>query len=82
MIITRIYLSTLTMIPQVKEPKSPNIAPNPLRVILNNLHYEQRYMHRLDNTTLSRDRLPKCFPQFLAYKYFPCLNPKTVYENR
>ena len=43
------------MIPQVREPKSPNIAPNSLRVILNNLHYEQRGINRLDNTTLSLD---------------------------
>ena len=55
MIITRIYLSTLTMIPQVKDPKSPNTAPNPLRVILNDLHYEQRCIHRLNRTTLSLD---------------------------
>ena len=41
-IITHIYQPTLTMIPYVKELKSPNITPNPLRVTLNNLHYEQR----------------------------------------
>jgi len=38
------------MIPQLREPKSPNIAPNPLRVMLNNLHYKQRCINRLDNT--------------------------------
>ena len=60
------------MIPQVKEPKSPNIVPNPLRVILNNLHYEQRCINRLDNTTLSLDMdYLDVLPQFLASKYFP-----------
>ena len=60
------------MIPQVREPKSPNIAPNPLKVILNNLHYEQRCINRLDNTTLSLDMdYLDGLPKFLAYKHFP-----------
>ena len=60
------------MIPQVKEPKSPNIVPNSLRVTLNNLHYEQRCMNRLENTTLSLDMdYLDIFFKFLACKHFP-----------
>jgi len=55
------------MIPQVREPKLPNIAPNPLRVILNNLHYEQRCINRLDNTTfIPRHGSPRCSSQVLS----------------
>jgi len=60
------------MIPQVRKPKSLNIAPNPLIVILNNLHYEQRNINRQDNTTLSLDMDDlDVLPKFLAYKHFP-----------
>ena len=70
------------MIPQVREPKSPNIPPNPLIVILNNLHFEQRCINRLDNITLSLnmdylDVLPKLGRKPLI-KIFSCigsLNP-------
>ena len=50
------------MIHHVREPKSTNIAPSPLKVILNNLHYEQRsinykqYLNKFDlqyETTLN-----------------------------
>ena len=43
----------------MREPKSPNIARNRLRAILNYLHYKQRCIDRLDNTTLSLDVLLK-----------------------
>ena len=57
------------MIPQVRKPKSLNIAPNPLIVILNNLHYEQRNINRQDNTTLSLDMDDlDVLPKFLAYQ--------------
>ena len=59
------------MILQVKEPKSPNIAPNPLKIILNNMHYEQICMYKLNNIILSLDMdYPDVLPQFLTYKYF------------
>ena len=59
------------MIPQVGEPKSPNIAPNPLKVILNNLHYEQRCINRIDSTILSLNiSYLDVLPKFLAYKHF------------
>ena len=59
------------MIPQVRDPKLPNITLNPLRVILNNFHYEQKCINRLDNTTLSLDMDHlDVLPKFLAYKHF------------
>ena len=60
------------MIHHVREPKSTNIAPSPLKVILNNLHYEQRSINKLDNTTLSLDMDHlDVLPKFLPYKHFP-----------
>ena len=66
----------------MRKPKSPNVSPNPLRVILNNLHYEQRCINRLDNTTLSLDMGHlNVLPKLLAYKHFPIQNLKTIHEN-
>ena len=60
------------MIPQVIKPKSPNITPNPLRVILNHLHYEQRCI----NQAKQYHSIPKygsldVLSKFLEYEYFP-----------
>jgi len=52
---------------QVREPKSSNITLNPLRVILNNLHYEQRCIKQTKQYhSTPRHRSPRCSSQVLS----------------